>query len=339
MTALPFVLTSDPACSSFSGKKKTVSQTLMNRSTLKTISLCLNLICGFVLLTLSFHHALAKETTTRGLASGPMDKAPPSDKQIRADMKKYLAVPYKRAGASKKGFDCSGFVKVIYDEIFGVDLPHQSSQQSLSSELVSISPDSLRTGDLVFFSNSGRSKAINHVGIYLSDGKFIHAARSRGVVVSELNNPYWGPKIVGAKRLAGRNQVQPERTALDLALVFDLQYAVSFRHENPGFSPFTPSLFESRPIHSFARDELHRVEFDYARGSHPSLISHFTVFREPRFLLNEEKSFTYRRSLSSHVHLSLSGKKFIGFVPMLRDSHLRPDADDERLTLMLHFSY
>jgi murein DD-endopeptidase / murein LD-carboxypeptidase len=175
----------------------------MNLSSLKTISLCLHVICGFALISLSFHHAFAKETTTKRLASGSNDKAPHPDELIQADMKKYLGVPYRRAGASKKGFDCSGFVKVVYNEIFGVELPHQSSQQSLASELVGISLDSLRTGDLVFFSTSGKNKAVNHVGIYLSDGKFIHAARSKGVVVSELNQPYWRSKIVGARRLAG----------------------------------------------------------------------------------------------------------------------------------------
>ena len=202
----------------------------MNRSTLKIIALCLYGICSFVLMGHTFHQAFAKETTPKDLIRGPhSNKPPPSDEEIRAAMKKHLGVPYKWAGASKKGFDCSGFVKVVYDEIFGVRLPHQSSQQSLSQELVDAPLDSLITGDLVFFSTSGRNRPINHVGIYIGEGRFIHAARSQGVVVSELREPYWRSKIVGARRLAQRDPVQTERTAL--ALSFDRRNALFFRFE------------------------------------------------------------------------------------------------------------
>jgi hypothetical protein len=418
------------------------SEMLMNRSTLNIAGLCLGLICGFALISLSSTHALAKETPVKRLTAGLNDKTPPPDEKIQAGTKKYLGVPYKRAGASKKGFDCSGFVKVIYDEIFGINLPHQSSQQSLSPELVRISLDSLRTGDLVFFSTSGNNKAINHVGIYLSDGKFIHAARSRGVVVSELDTPYWRSKLVGARRPAGMDQVKPERGFLDLALFFDRQNALFFRYEKNDFFPFTTLLFENHPIHSFEGAELHRMEFEFMRGIHPSLISHFTVFRETLLFSDDEKrlanppifgsrdiyeskgayaqglrlagsirpsaslsvtpslsyleygpsvhesalpklvaglhfnllsssndwslstglrmplsrypsilpsdqtddhtmdiALTYRQRLSNRTQLSLSGEKYFGFIPGPRDSHLRPDTDDQKLTLMLHFFY
>jgi hypothetical protein len=415
---------------------------LMDRLTIKIISLCLHGICGFALISLFSYHAFAKETPAKRLTAGLHEEAPPPDEEIQAGMKKYLGVPYKRAGASKKGFDCSGFVKVIYDEIFGINLPHQSSQQSLSPELVRISPDSLRTGDLVFFSTSGNKKAINHVGIYLSDGKFIHAARSRGVIVSELNVPYWRSKIVGARRLSGRDQLKPERNSLDLALFLDRQNALFLRYEKNAFSPYTTPLFENRPIHSFEGEELHRVEFEFIRGIHPSLISQFSVFRETLLFSDDEKrlanhpilgspdfseskgayaqglklagnikpsasfsvtpslsyfeygpfvhesalpkllggldfnlfstsngwslstafrmplsrypapllrgrmdesimdiALTYRQRLSNRIQLSLSGEKYFGFIPGLRDSHPHSDTDDEKLTLMLHFFY
>jgi hypothetical protein len=395
------------------------------------------------LISLFSDHALADEPLTKRPGAGQNDKAYPSDEEIRGKMKKYLGVPYKRAGASKKGFDCSGFVKVIYDEVFGVPLPHQSSQQSLYPELVDISLDSLRTGDLVFFSTSGKKRAINHVGIYISDGKFIHAARSQGVVVSELKEPYWRPKIVGAKRLAGRDYpVEAERTALDPALFWGRQNAVFFRYEKRKAFSWGVAGFENQSARPFAGNELHRTEFDYAKGLHPSLISHFTAFRETLYSSDEEKglaprpglihpdryektgayaqgvrlagdlrpfgglsvtpslsyleygpsinetmlprllaglnfeyvspsdgwslstamrmplsrypsplvdenrdepsmdiSLTYRQRLSNHLQLSLSGEKFIGFVPGLRDSSTRFDKDDEKLTLMLHFFY
>jgi probable lipoprotein NlpC len=275
------------------------SELLMNSSTPKIVGLCAVLLCCFVLISLPSNHAFANQIPAKRLATGLDEKAPRQDEVMQAGMKKYLGVPYKRAGASKKGFDCSGFVKVIYDEIFGVNLPHQSSQQSLSPELVGISLDSLRMGDLVFFSISGRNKAINHVGIYLSDGKFIHAGRSSGVVVSELNAPYWRSKVVGARRLADRNPVNPERNFLDLALFFDRENAVSFRYERGSASPYQTPLFEINPLHPFKEEELHRVELELTSGIHPSLISRFTAFRESLFFGDDGDRLAHQPILGS----------------------------------------
>jgi hypothetical protein len=264
----------------------------MNRSILKTISFCLHLICGFALVALSFHHASAKETTTKRYAFPRSSQAPLTDEEIQEEMKKYLGIRYKRAGASRKGFDCSGFVKVIYREIFGVDLPHQSSQQSRYPEFESISQDCLQTGDLVFFSSGRKKRAINHVGIYFSDGKFIHAARSRGVVISALDAPYWRAKIMGAKRLAGRIPVESEKSNLDLAMSIGPESAVSFHYEKR-------ELFENDLGGLLIRDQFHRMELDYAKVIHPFLTSHFTVFREYFFSADEGKQLAYHPILGS----------------------------------------
>ena len=414
----------------------------MHRSTLKIIALCFYGMCSFALVGNAFHHAFAKEATLEDPVVAHNEKPPPSDEAMLGAMKKYLGVPYKRAGASKKGFDCSGFVKVVYEEVFGVRLPHQSSQQSHSPQLVDASMDSLITGDLVFFSTSGRNRAINHVGIYLGGGRFIHAAQSSGVVVSELEEPYWRSKIIGAKRLAKREPVQAERTSLDLAFSFDRRNAIFFRFERNETVPSAPFLFENRPVAAFSGHESHRLELDYVRAIHPSVISHFTAFREtllcpkeegrlvpgpfsggvdlfensgayaqgvrlagdlrslgglfvspsisyfdygpsvldsglPRvvaglhlglipqskdwalsstirmplgrspFSLLEEGfaehamdiSLTYRQRVSGRMELSLSGEKFMGFVPPLKGADSLFERDDERLTLMLHFFY
>ena len=122
-------------------------------------------------------------------------------------MEKYLGVRYKRGGSTSKGFDCSGYVKQIYSEVFGVDLPHQSSQQNRSRLLTPVSRDELKTGDLVFFATGRNRKGINHVGIYLSDGKFIHSARTKGVVISNLEDPHWQVRLISARRLADRDSV------------------------------------------------------------------------------------------------------------------------------------
>jgi hypothetical protein len=118
---------------------------------------------------------------------------------------KYIGIPYIRGGVTEKGFDCSGFVRQVYMEFFGVDLPHKSSSQSSFPSMQKVTKDELLTGDLVFFSPSSKKKRINHVGIYLSDGRFIHAAKG-GVTISSLDNTYWKARFYMAKRI-GNNDI------------------------------------------------------------------------------------------------------------------------------------
>lgn len=91
--------------------------------------------------------------------------------------------PYRIGGNSRSGIDCSGFVQVTYRDLFAVDLPRTTTQQFRSGP--HISRTDLQTGDLVFF-RQGR-----HVGIYLENHKFLHASTSRGVMISDIRNPYW----------------------------------------------------------------------------------------------------------------------------------------------------
>jgi hypothetical protein len=271
----------------------------MNRSILKTISFCLHVICGFALVALSFHHASAKETAAKRYVSPQDTQSPSTDEEIQEEMKKYLGIRYKRAGASRRGFDCSGFVKVIYQEIYGVDLPHQSSQQSRCPELESVSLDSLQTGDLVFFSSGRKKRSISHVGIYLSEGKFIHAARSHGVVISQLDDSYWRSKVIVAKRLAGRIPVESEKSTLDLAMSAGSEGAVSFHYEKREFPAFSPSLFGNGLGNLSVRGQFQSMELDYAKAINPFLTSHLTVFREYLSSADEGNLLAYHPILGS----------------------------------------
>lgn len=90
-----------------------------------------------------------------------------------------------RWGASVPGkaFDCSGLVQWLMAN-FDVELPRTSREQALVGEAIPKDPDQLRPGDLLFF---GRGKTVNHVGVYIGDGKFVHAAnRKLGVIVSNV---------------------------------------------------------------------------------------------------------------------------------------------------------
>ena len=111
----------------------------------------------------------------------------------------YVGCRYVRGGQGPRKFDCSGFVYYVYKN-FGYDLkPGARNQWSILDD--SVRKSELLPGDLVFFARRGR---IYHVGIYIGDGEFVHAANSRkGVIVSSLSESYYANRYYGAKRAIG----------------------------------------------------------------------------------------------------------------------------------------
>lgn len=103
-------------------------------------------------------------------------------------VKRWHRTPYVYAGTSRYGLDCSGFTYVLNDSIYARRLPRCGIQQSHVCEPIKKKHD-LRTGDLVFF--KARSRYITHVGVYLKDNKFAHSASIFGVIVSDLDEPYY----------------------------------------------------------------------------------------------------------------------------------------------------
>lgn len=112
----------------------------------------------------------------------------------------FLGTRYVYGGASPNGFDCSGFTQYCY-RLIGVSI-NRTAQQQLSNG-VPVERDMLQPGDLVFFSNTYASTdSITHVGIYLGDGNFIHAANSNvGVVVTSLDSDYYSSHYCGARHI------------------------------------------------------------------------------------------------------------------------------------------
>ena len=112
----------------------------------------------------------------------------------------YLAIPYRYGAQSRKSTDCSGFVQQVFRE-FDINLPRTAREQYQVG--MKIDRSSLSSGDLLFFRTRARKKYPTHVGIYLGNGKMIHASsRQRKVVISDVNHPYYVKRYVGAKRTA-----------------------------------------------------------------------------------------------------------------------------------------
>jgi peptidoglycan DL-endopeptidase LytE len=120
-------------------------------------------------------------------------KAPSKRDRIIQAAQDYIGVPYVWGGSTPEGFDCSGFVKYVF-ETSGIELPRTSMQMH---DQVGTAVTDLQVGDLVFFAQA----QINHVGIYLGNDQFISATSSKGVTIATLSSKYWGARYVGAKRV------------------------------------------------------------------------------------------------------------------------------------------
>jgi len=126
--------------------------------------------------------------------------------QVLSEAETYLGTPYRYGGSTKLGIDCSSFVQQVF-EIFDYDLPRVSAAQA--KEGTEINKDEIKTGDLLFFSTSGKGR-VSHVGIVHSireDGEieFIHASTSQGVIVTPLSDNYWGKRYLYAKRILNQS--------------------------------------------------------------------------------------------------------------------------------------
>jgi cell wall-associated NlpC family hydrolase len=111
----------------------------------------------------------------------------------------FLGVPYQRGGNdAETGFDCSGFVKAMFEQTLGLILPRKAEQQAAATQHIDRSE--LQPGDLVFFNTLRR--AFSHVGIYIGDGKFIHSPKPGAQVrVENMGIAYWSHRFDGARRV------------------------------------------------------------------------------------------------------------------------------------------
>jgi len=118
------------------------------------------------------------------------------DQMLREEMKLWKDTPHRMGGTSLSGADCSGFVMIVYDKLFGITLPRDTDNQVTAGAFTD--KNDLKPGDLVFF-KPPRIK--RHVGIYLSNGEFAHTSSRKGVAISRIDDPYWNKAYWTSRRI------------------------------------------------------------------------------------------------------------------------------------------
>ena len=144
------------------------------------------------------------EQTPLPYPSASLEKTIIQNKQIENSVnknfskfyKEWKGVKYKFGGNSKRGIDCSAFIQKAYKKTLNIKIPRTTLQQSKKGK--SIRKSQLKLGDLVFFKTGRNSR---HVGIYMEDGKFMHASTKKGVTISRLDNIYFNKHYWKSQRI------------------------------------------------------------------------------------------------------------------------------------------
>ena len=142
---------------------------------------------------LSSSHTSAPRLDYKALAQASvrlgMDIELTDNHKLYVNAAEWIGTPYRAGGDSRHGTDCSGLVSQLYKKTYRMRLSRSTDGQLKESN--KIARRNLREGDLVFFTSRSSRKKVAHVGIYLKDGKFIHASTSQGVIVSSLKEKYY----------------------------------------------------------------------------------------------------------------------------------------------------
>lgn len=124
--------------------------------------------------------------------------------ELLEGMDYWYGTRYLYGGTTKRGIDCSAFVRALFESVYNIALPRTAREQYGHSERISTTE--LKEGDLVFFNTRG---GVSHVGIYLTNNKFVHSSSSKGVTISDLFEDYYITRYIGAGRIQGVQKTTP----------------------------------------------------------------------------------------------------------------------------------
>ncbi len=140
-------------------------------------------------------------TTPAAAAPGEPRALSDSERRLRDVTEEWRGTPYKLGGTSRSGIDCSAFSRVLYENVYQIELPRTAEEQEQLG--AAVNRDGLQPGDLIFFRTQGMGPLFKsrHVGVYLGGGEFAQASGRRGVTISRLDNRYWSKKYHAARRI------------------------------------------------------------------------------------------------------------------------------------------
>lgn len=118
-----------------------------------------------------------------------------TSQKLYSHYQEWKGVKHRDGGMDRSGIDCSGFVQITFKKLFNKSVPRTT--ELLTEKGQQIENQNIKTGDLVFFKTGFKKR---HVGIYVDQNKFLHVSSTRGVIMSDLNNPYWSNAFWQARR-------------------------------------------------------------------------------------------------------------------------------------------
>ncbi|TCP94976.1 spr peptidase [Cricetibacter osteomyelitidis] len=116
-----------------------------------------------------------------------------ANKKLSQVFQEWHGTRYRLGGTGKRGIDCSAFMREVFEQAFGMSLPRSTSEQRHIGR--NIAKSQLKVGDLVFFRRN------NHVGVYIGEGRFMHASSRQGVTISSLSESYWARNYTQSRRV------------------------------------------------------------------------------------------------------------------------------------------
>lgn len=130
--------------------------------------------------------------------------------ELFLNISKWFGTRYRYAGRSKKGVDCSGFVKAVLDSAYSIKF--QGGSASIHKQVTEIDRKDLKEGDLVFFYTRNK-KRVNHISIYIGNNKIAHSAIGKGVTISDLDEPWYARHYFSSGRIENLQVLHEKKSA------------------------------------------------------------------------------------------------------------------------------